>query len=188
MNFIYELYKNESFTTYLIIALIILVVLFVVVLIYGKKDQKLEETKKLQKIDPDAFKENKKEPEKVEVAKKEVAVAPEEKVESPSVKEEVHATEFEPEKENTSALLDDKEPEIKFDEEGLEKDLQEIENLKKEFSDIELPKVSEEKPANKNNQEVFSSVYTKPEEPKKEPVRTSYIDDDGEEIELPTLK
>ena len=57
MNFIYELYKNDNFTTYLLIALVVLVVLFIVVLIFGKKDQKLEETKRLQKIDVDAFKE-----------------------------------------------------------------------------------------------------------------------------------
>ena len=191
MNFIYELYKDENFTTYLVIALVVLVALFIVVLIFGKKDQKMEETKRLQKIDPDAFKEDKKEPEKVEISKKEeqpiVEDVPE--IELPKIDEEVHVTDFEPEVEN-SALLIDEEPAITFDEKALENDLQEIENLKKEFSNIELPKIEEkvDKQSVTNNHEVFSSVYTNNEEPKVEPVRNTYIDDDGEEIELPTLK
>ncbi len=197
MDFIYELYKNDNFTTYLLIALVVLVVLFIVVLIFGKKDQKLEETKRLQKIDVDAFKEEKKEPEKVEVVKEEVNI-PEEKepaIELPQIKteEEIHVTDFEPDVENEelSSLLTDNEPTIKFDEEGLENDLQEIEKLKNEFTSIELPKVetTTEKTISKSNQEVFSSVYTpEPVEPKPTPVRNTYIDDDGEEIELPTLK
>ena len=191
MNFIYELYKDDNFTTYLVIALVVLVALFIVVLIFGKKDQKMEETKRLQKIDPDAFKEDKKEPEKVEIAKKEeqpiVEDVPE--IELPKIEEEVHVTDFEPEVEN-SALLVDEEPAITFDEKTLENDLQEIENLKKEFSNIELPKIEEkvDKQSVTNNHEVFSSVYTNNENPKVEPVRNTYIDDDGEEIELPTLK
>ncbi len=51
MDFIYELYKNDHFTMYLTIALVILIILFVVVLFFGKKDQKLEETRRLQKIE-----------------------------------------------------------------------------------------------------------------------------------------
>ena len=46
MDFIYDLYQNDNFVLYLTIALVILVILFVVVLFFGKKDQKLEETKK----------------------------------------------------------------------------------------------------------------------------------------------
>lgn len=67
MDFIYELYQNDNFVLYLTIALVILIILFVLVLIFGKRDQKLEETRKLQKIEIDnAFKEEKKEPIKLE--------------------------------------------------------------------------------------------------------------------------
>ena len=51
MDFIYELYKNDNFTLYLTIALVVLIILFVIVFFFGKKDHKLEETKRLQKID-----------------------------------------------------------------------------------------------------------------------------------------
>lgn len=68
MDFIYNLYQNDNFIIYLSIILVVLVILFVVVFFFGKKDQKLEETKKLQKIDLDnAFKEEHKEAEKVEI-------------------------------------------------------------------------------------------------------------------------
>lgn len=87
MNFIYELYQNDNFVLYLTIALVILIVLFVLVLIFGKRDQKLEETKRLQKIDVDAFKEEKKDEVKVEVPAKEPEEIKTEKVEE--VKEEI---------------------------------------------------------------------------------------------------
>ena len=51
MDFIYELYQNDNFVIYLTIALVILIILFVVVLFLGKRDKKLEETRKLQKIE-----------------------------------------------------------------------------------------------------------------------------------------
>ena len=87
MDFIYELYQNDNFVLYLTIALVILIVLFVLVLIFGKRDQKLEETKRLQKIDVDAFKEEKKDEVKVEVPAKETEEIKTEKVEE--VKEEI---------------------------------------------------------------------------------------------------
>ena len=60
VDFIYELYQNDNFVLYLTISLVILIILFVLVLIFGKHDQKLEETRKLQKIEVDnAFKEEK---------------------------------------------------------------------------------------------------------------------------------
>ena len=55
-DFIYGLYQNDNFTLILVIALVVLIIAFVVVYFFGKKDQKLEETKRLQKIDLDAFK------------------------------------------------------------------------------------------------------------------------------------
>ena len=81
MDFIYELYQNDNFVLYLTIALVILIILFVLVLIFGKRDQKLEETKRLQKIDVDAFKE--------EQPKEEVKV----EVPTPEIKEEVKPVE-----------------------------------------------------------------------------------------------
>ena len=86
-DFIYELYQNDNFVLYLTIAFVILIVLFVLVLIFGKRDQKLEETKRLQKIDVDAFKEEKKDEVKVEVPAKEPEEIKTEKVEE--VKEEI---------------------------------------------------------------------------------------------------
>ena len=86
-DFIYELYQNDNFVLYLTIAFVILIVLFVLVLIFGKRDQKLEETKRLQKIDVDAFKEEKKDEVNVEVPAKEPEEIKTEKVEE--VKEEI---------------------------------------------------------------------------------------------------
>ena len=87
MDFIYELYQNDNFVLYLTIALVILIILFVLVLIFGKRDQKLEETKRLQKIDVDAFKEEQpKEKVKVEVP-------------TPEIKEEVKPVLEEPKEE-----------------------------------------------------------------------------------------
>lgn len=56
-EFLITLYEIENFTTYLTITIAVLVVLFFLVLFLGKKDQKLEETKRLQKLEVDGFKE-----------------------------------------------------------------------------------------------------------------------------------
>lgn len=69
-DFIYNLYSNDNFTVILTIILVILVIAFFIVLFFGKKDKKLQETQRLQKLN-DAFKEEKTE-EKVEVAKDEI--------------------------------------------------------------------------------------------------------------------
>ncbi len=104
MDFIYELYQNDNFVLYLTIALVILIVLFVLVLIFGKRDQKLEETKRLQKIDVDAFKEEKKDEVKVEVPTKEPEEIKTEKVEE--VKEEIKPVTTE-EPKVTKSIFDD---------------------------------------------------------------------------------
>ena len=104
MDFIYELYQNDNFVLYLTIALVILIVLFVLVLIFGKRDQKLEETKRLQKIDVDAFKEEKKDEVKVEVPAKEPEEIKTEKVEE--VKEEIKPVTTE-EPKVTKSIFDD---------------------------------------------------------------------------------
>ncbi len=51
-----KMYSIDNFTTYLIIAIVVLIVLFVLVLMLGKKDKKLEETRRLQKLTQDGFK------------------------------------------------------------------------------------------------------------------------------------
>ena len=275
MDFIYELYQNDNFVLYLTIALVILIILFVLVLIFGKRDQKLEETKRLQKIDVDAFKEEQpKEKVKVEVPAPEIKeeVKPvleepkeEQKVteeETPKAKsifddtqvlpikktteienaEEINVTTFEPKasvteeiaiepkkeekKEVIKPLVDIEEEdkpinikeldEINFDDINLEKDLDEIENIKKEFNSIEIPKIKEEKEdkvveekketkAYKPGPQIFSSVFVNKEAPKEEvkeeipktevketpKPKTSLFsiqDDDEETIELPPLK
>ena len=181
MDFIYDLYQNDNFVLYLTIALVILVILFVVVLFFGKKDQKLEETKRLQKIELDnAFKEEKELPEKIEVevknddVKEEVPVNNEKKEEElpkksifdettsiPLVKEEsqdvkiaepqnVEVTTFEPiikeEKpkveEKMVSLVDNDKPLFmpSSDVDDIGKDLSELEKLKEEFRNMDLPK------------------------------------------------
>lgn len=57
MDFIYKLYSYDNFTLYLTIILVILIILFILVYVFGKKDQKLEETKKLKKIELEKKKE-----------------------------------------------------------------------------------------------------------------------------------
>lgn len=55
-DFLYKLYDMEDFTTVIIIAIVVLSVLFLLILMLGKKDQKLEETKKLEKLAMQGFK------------------------------------------------------------------------------------------------------------------------------------
>ena len=169
-----NLYQNDNFVLYLTIALVILVVLFVVVLFFGKKDQKLEETKRLQKLELDTFKEEKTEPTKVEVSevkeelpnevvKEEPKVEEEKSVKSifdetssiPLVKEEVsedvkidepqnvEVTTFEPIiKEDKPKVKEDDKPLFmpSSDVDDIGKDLSELEKLKEEFRNMDLPK------------------------------------------------
>ena len=263
MDFIYELYQNDNFVLYLTIALVILIILFVLVLIFGKRDQKLEETRKLQKIEVDnAFKEEKKDPvklesansktesEELEIPKKAKSIFDDTQVlpiskepetnslESRDEKDEnVEVTSFKPAEETKKDLEPLKEekvskpkPLIDIEEESkpinleqleknsfddisldLEKELSELESIKKEFNDIELPESKKEivkeetKKENKpykSGPQVFSSVFVnkekdeekqvvakadikKDERPK---VNLFTIQDDEEEIELPSLK
>lgn len=58
-KFLTELYSYENFGLYLIIAIIVLVILFIMILFFGKKDKKereLEETRRLEKLNPELFK------------------------------------------------------------------------------------------------------------------------------------
>lgn len=226
-DFLYNLYQNDNFTLYLTIALVVLVVLFVIVLIFGKKDQKLEETKRLQKIELEGFKEENKEPEKIEVPVKEDVPEPsveEVKEEVAPVEdntEEVTVTTFEPEVKEDEPVVEEKDdtivftkddkplfeavedevplniPDFGFDE--LESNLNSLEDIKKEFNNIELPdkvEVKEEEPIlteSKPNTEVFSSVFVNnsdiPTNNEESKVSLFSIEDDEEDtIELPTLK
>ena len=72
-KFFNYLYSIEHITTYLVIAIVVLIALFFIILIFGKKDQKLEETKRLEALnandnnkDTNTLKETST-PEKVEV-------------------------------------------------------------------------------------------------------------------------
>lgn len=179
-DFIYGLYQNDNFTLILVIALVVLIIAFVVVYFFGKKDQRLEETKRLQKIDLDAFKQEEKAPEKVEV-KEEVKNEPEVKE---TVNEDVNVTEFIPDikeeieeevniplKEEVKPLFKDHEEEEKpisinelasdLEDEKLESDLNSLESIKNEFNSINIPEVKEEveKPVFKPSPQIFSSVF-----------------------------
>lgn len=63
-NLLNDIYSIDNIITYIIMAIVALVILFIIILIFGKKDQKLEETKRLElmnknlddKKDEDAFK------------------------------------------------------------------------------------------------------------------------------------
>lgn len=73
-DFLNNLYSNDNFTMYIILAIIILAIIFVLVVILGKKDKKLEETKRLEAINQNTFKEEPVEPVKLEVEEKPVEV------------------------------------------------------------------------------------------------------------------
>lgn len=181
-DFIYGLYQNDNFTLILVIALVVLIIAFVVVYFFGKKDQRLEETKRLQKIELDAFKQEEKAPEKVEV-KEEVKNEPEVKE---TVNEDVNITEFIPDikeeieeevniplkkEEEVKPLFKDHEEEEKpisinelasdLEDEKLESDLNSLESIKNEFNSINIPEVKEEveKPVFKPSPQIFSSVF-----------------------------
>lgn len=181
-DFIYGLYQNDNFTLILVIALVVLIIAFAVVYFFGKKDQKLEETKRLQKIELDAFKQEEKVPEKVEV-KEELKKEDEEKE---TINEDVNVTEFIPDvkeeieeevniplkkEEEVKPLFKDHEEEEKpisinelssdLEDEKLENDLSSLESIKNEFNSINIPEVKEEieKPVFKPSPQIFSSVF-----------------------------
>lgn len=181
-DFIYGLYQNDNFTLILVIALVVLIIAFVVVYFFGKKDQKLEETKRLQKIELDAFKQEEKVPEKVEVKEE---LKKEDEVKE-TIDEDVNVTEFIPDvkeeieeevniplkkEEEVKPLFKDHEEEEKpisinelssdLEDEKLESDLSSLESIKNEFNSINIPEVKEEmeKPVFKPSPQIFSSVF-----------------------------
>ena len=181
-DFIYGLYQNDNFTLILVIALVVLIIAFVVVYFFGKKDQKLEETKRLQKIELDAFKQEENVPEKVEVKEE---LKKEDEVKE-TINEDVNVTEFIPDvkeeieeevniplkkEEEVKPLFKDHEEEEKpisinelssdLEDEKLENDLSSLESIKNEFNNINIPEVKEEmeKPVFKPSPQIFSSVF-----------------------------
>lgn len=181
-DFIYGLYQNDNFTLILVIALVVLIIAFVVVYFFGKKDQKLEETKRLQKIELDAFKQEEKVPEKVEVKEE---LKKEDEVKE-TINEDVNVTEFIPDvkeeieeevniplkkEEEVKPLFKDHEEEEKpisinelssdLEDEKLENDLSSLESIKNEFNSMNIPEVKEEieKPVFKPSPQIFSSVF-----------------------------
>lgn len=181
-DFIYGLYQNDNFTLILVIALVVLIIAFVVVYFFGKKDQKLEETKRLQKIELDAFKQEENVPEKVEVKEE---LKKEDEVKE-NIDEDVNVTEFIPDvkeeieeevniplkkEEEVKPLFKDHEEEEKpisinelssdLEDEKLENDLSSLESIKNEFNSINIPEVKEEmeKPVFKPSPQIFSSVF-----------------------------
>lgn len=181
-DFIYGLYQNDNFTLILVIALVVLIIAFVVVYFFGKKDQKLEETKRFQKIELDAFKQEENVPEKVEVKEE---LKKEDEVKE-TINEDVNVTEFIPDvkdeieeevniplkkEENVRPLFKDHEEEEKpisinelssnLEDEKLENDLSSLESIKNEFNSINIPEVKEEieKPVFKPSPQIFSSVF-----------------------------
>lgn len=181
-DFIYGLYQNDNFTLILVIALVVLIIAFVVVYFFGKKDQKLEETKRLQKIELDAFKQEENVPEKVEVKEE---LKKEDEVKE-TINEDVNVTEFIPDvkeeieeevniplkkEEEVKPLFKDHEEEEKpisinelssnLEDEKLENDLSSLESIKNEFNSINIPEVKEEmeKPVFKPSPQIFSSVF-----------------------------
>ena len=88
-KFLNNLYSYDNFGIYLIIAILILIVLFFVVLFFGRKDKKnreLEETKRLEKLNPDLF--------KIDEPVKEEPIKIEEEI-VPIIKEDVNTKETE---------------------------------------------------------------------------------------------
>lgn len=202
MDFIAKLYETDNFTTILTVVIVLLIILFFVILIFGKKDQKLEETKRLQKIDLDGFKEEDKKAVKVEAeVKKEKVVEKEEvkpvddleatmtifkpEIEAALEKEEVKETDT---KEMIVSPVQEDDATLDEIESELETGLNNLQKIKNEFKDIEIPeveikkeKVKEEKKEEKGaNTQVFSSVYVN---------KSDFApEEDEDDFDLPTLK
>lgn len=220
-NFLNNLYSYDNFGIYLIIAIVILVILFFLILFFGKKDKKnreLEETKRLQKLNPDLFKmdDEKDKVESIEENKIEEEVKPiineEESIKDTKpeiIKENISENNEDEEikpiltKEEEKPLIIEEEP-IQI-EEAKEEELPEIpaynpveitkdvEEIKEENKEVEVAKEEKEKleKITTPNVEVFSSVYVPKEEKEEIPKveeEKPIIDNEDDEFELPALK
>lgn len=218
-NFLNNLYSYDNFGIYLIIAIVILVILFFLILFFGKKDKKnreLEETKRLQKLNPDLFKlddekdkvesiqENKIEEEEIKpiINEEESLVDNGPTIIDENISENNEAEEIKPilTKEEEEPLVIEEEP-IKIEEKREEelpeipaynpseiaKEVEEIKEENKEVEHINEPEEKVEKTTTPNV-EVFSSVYVPKEEKPKVEEEKLVIDNEDDEFELPALK
>ena len=219
-NFLNNLYSYDNFGIYLIIAIVILVILFFLILFFGKKDKKnreLEETKRLQKLNPDLFKlddekdkvesiqENKIEEEEIKpiLTKEEESIIDNgPTIINENISENNEAEEIKPilTKEEEKPLVIEEEPliiEEKKEEElpeipaynpsEIAKEVEEIKEENKEVEHIDEPEEKVEK-ITTPNVEVFSSVYVPKEEIPKVEEEKLVIDNEDDEFELPALK
>ena len=185
-NMLINLYENDHFSLYLTIALVVLIIIFIIVFIFGKKDKKLEETRRLNKeeIAKAAFKEEKKENKKLEVKEKItkeklpiderepiVTIFEPTNITKEEVIEETNPNEFDmpkPTIKSTKDIEEENAP-IKLDEikeinlgkidNELENELSELESIKNKFNDIKLPNFD-----NNINQKKETEENTKQEE------------------------
>lgn len=182
MDFIYNLYKTDNFTIILTVVLVLLIIAFVVVFFWGKKDKELEETRKLQKIELDTFKEEPKEEVKLEVNKE---------VKTPDIqektKEEVNTPLFETTTislENINPTLDDVVNVVEFKPE--EKQVEEDEEIVKI-----VPNISSSHKDHEEEEKPISISELPPLEEKAEDVDLSNlvsIKDEIEKIQIPEVK
>ena len=219
-KFLNNLYSYDNFGIYLIIAIVILVILFFLILFFGKKDKKnreLEETKRLQKLNPDLFKlddekdkvesiqENKIEEEEIKpiLTKEEESIIDNgPTIINENISENNEAEEIKPilTKEEEKPLVIEEEPlitEEKREEElpeipaynpsEIAKEVEEIKEENKEVEHIDEPEEKVEK-ITTPNVEVFSSVYVPKEEIPKVEEEKLVIDNEDDEFELPALK
>ena len=218
-NFLNNLYSYDNFGIYLIIAIVILVILFFLILFFGKKDKKnreLEETKRLQKLNPDLFKlddekdkvesiqENKIEEEEIKpiINEEESIIDNGPTIIDENISENNEAEEIKPilTKEEEKPLVIEEEPiiiEEKKEEElpeipaynpsEIAKEVEEIKEENKEVEHINEPEEKVEKTTTPNV-EVFSSVYVPKEEIPKVEEEKLVIDNEDDEFELPALK
>lgn len=218
-NFLNNLYSYDNFGIYLIIAIVILVILFFLILFFGKKDKKnreLEETKRLQKLNPDLFKlddekdkvesiqENKIEEEEIKpiINEEESIIDNGPTIIDENISENNEDEEIKPilTKEEEKPLVIEEEPliiEEKKEEElpeipaynpsEIAKEVEEIIEENKEVEHIDDPKEKVEKTTTPNV-EVFSSVYVPKEEIPKVEEEKLVIDNEDDEFELPALK
>ena len=218
-NFLNNLYSYDNFGIYLIIAIVILVILFFLILFFGKKDKKnreLEETKRLQKLNPDLFKlddekdkvesiqENKIEEEEIKpiINEEESIIDNGPTIIDENISENNEAEEIKPilTKEEEKPLVIEEEPliiEEKKEEElpeipaynpsEIAKEVEEIKEEIKEVEHIDDPEEKVEK-ITTPNVEVFSSVYVPKEEFPKVEEEKLVIDNEDDEFELPALK
>lgn len=185
-QFLNNLYSNEYFGFYLIIAIIVLIILFLIILFFGKKDQKVREieaTKKLQQINAEAFKEENTE-EKLEINKPNTL---EDTIVVPNIEDVPTLNGIEEDNEIPEPVIPmEVEMPVQVDEKI---EVPKFEDLNFEINEEPLLERLEEKPLAIDNTNIFNNDFTKEVEDKTiidikpivEPINT-FVE---EEIEVP---